>query len=221
MTRSLDELTSAESSWQEVLDLVEHSDLDAVIAPTDLASRTRALLDVQVTTHSLLGAIAWNCGVIAIDHGWVRLLGGGVGGLRGVHVETLNDVPAGRTFQGVTVAFDVMGGRFAIHGGGLEEVPLGEVVYWAPDSLSWMPLELSHSAFVQFLFSDRLAAFYQDLRWPGWERDSEAVPLDRGLAAYPFPWSEEGQGPGVSRKPVPMAELVALAEEAADQLRDG
>jgi hypothetical protein len=122
-------------------------------------------------------------------------------------------------FEGVVFAYDVLGGRFAIHGGGFDGVPPGEVVYWAPDSLDWQPMGRGHSAMVQFLLSDGLADFYADLRWPGWESDVDGVAIDHGLAAYPFPWSEQGRGPNVSRRAVPMPEIVGVSEDAARQLR--
>lgn len=217
--RSAQELVAGGSSWPDVLTLLSSSSLSVSIEPADLAVRNRALEDLQVTTHSLLGAIAWNCGVISIDHGWVRVLGAGFGSLAGVRPEALHDPAATRTFQGVVVAYDILGGRFAIHGEGLDDVQPGEIVYWGPDSLTWMPLQFGHSALIEFVLSDRLEAFYADLRWDGWQDASSLVPLDEGLSAYPFPWSKEGKGANVSRHPVPMAELVATAELAAAQLR--
>jgi hypothetical protein len=93
------------------------------------------------------------------------------------------------------------------------------VVYWAPDSLTWSATGLGHSALVEFLLSGQLATFYADLRWPGWEANSEAVAIDKGLSAYPFPWSAEGQDENVLRRPVPLDELVDVAEHAARELR--
>jgi hypothetical protein len=219
MPRSLDELVDADSAWPTLLDLFAQSPHDVEIVGADEATRKAGLLALQVTTHSLLGALVWNCGVVSIDHGWVRLLGAGLGAVEGAHPERLNDVKNDRVFEGVVAAYDVLGGRFAIHGGGLDEVPLGEVLYWAPDSLNWSATGMGHSAIVKFLLSERLADFYADLRWTGWESDVGPVPLDQGLSAYPFPWSVEGRGENVSRTPVPMAEVVGVAESSAAQLR--
>lgn len=217
--RSVQELTAGVSSWPDVLTLLSSSSHTVSIEPADLAARNRALEDLQVTTRSLLGAIAWNCGVISIDHGWVRVLGAGFGSVAGAHPQALHDPAGSRTFQGVVVAYDVLGGRFAIHGEGLDEVKPGEVTYWGPDSLNWMPLQFGHSELIEFLLSDRLEAFYSDLRWDGWQNATSPVPLDEGLSTYPFLWSKEGKGANVTRSPVPMAEIVATAELAARQLR--
>lgn len=218
MLRTLDELISDDSAWPVLVQLFEASPLDVKVLEADDETRARALLAAQMTTHSMLGALVWNCAAVAIDHGWIRLVGAGVGELEGAHLERLNDPEGDRAFDGVVVAYDVLGGRFAIHGSGLD-VPPGEVVYWAPDSLAWEAIGRGHSAMVEFLLSDGLADFYAGLRWPGWEADTEAVAIDRGLTAYPFAWSAEGKGPDVSRRPAPMAEVVGVAEHVANQLR--
>jgi len=218
MSRTLDELVSSDSAWPILLQLFSESPHDVRVVEADEAVRADALIAAQVTTHSMLGALVWNCAAVAIDYGWVRLVGAGVGDLEGAHAEQLNDPEGDRVFDGVVVAYDVLGGRFVIHGKGLD-VPPGEVVYWAPDSLAWRSIGRGHSAMVDFLLSDRLADFYADLRWPGWEADVDPIAIDQGLTAYPFAWSAEGKGPNVHRKPAPMAEVIGVAEHAASQLR--
>jgi hypothetical protein len=153
MARTLDDLISGDSAWPIVVELIADSPHDITVLNADQATRADVLLAAQVTTHSVLGALIWNCGVVAIDHGWVRLIGAGVSGIQGAHAERLNDPGCGRVFDGMIAAYDVLGGRFAIHGGGLDEVPLGEVVYRAPDTLRWEPTGKGHSAMVQFLLS--------------------------------------------------------------------
>ena len=219
MTRTLEELVSEDSAWPVLLDWVEASSLDVEIIEADPDSRAASLLAAQVTTHSMLGALLWNCGAVSIDHGWIRLLGAGAGSLDGAHPQRLHDPRGDRMFDGVVVAYDVLGGRFAIHGGGLDAIPPGEVIYWAPDSLEWESTGKGHSAIVEFLLSGGVAEFYADLRWPGWEADSEGLAVDQGLSAYPFAWSREGRGPNVSRRAAPLHEIIAVAEEAARQLR--
>jgi hypothetical protein len=129
-----------------MLRLFEASSLDVrVIAPSD-PQRQEVLSALQVTVASMLGALAWNSAMVLIDHGWVRLVGAGAGSVGGLHVETLNDPSSALQFEGVLAAYDVLGGRFAIHGGGFSAAQPGEVVYWAPDTLEWSPLGLGHSA---------------------------------------------------------------------------
>jgi hypothetical protein len=198
--------------------VLETSGLDSRVIAPDVDRREEVLTGLQVTVASTLGAFAWNCGMVLVDHGWVRLVGSGLGSVSGLHAAILNDAPNGARFEGIVVAYDVLGGRFAIHGRGLSDVEPEEIVYWGPDTLDWSPLGFGHSAFVDFVVSERLAGFYGDLRWHGWERDSLATEPDHGLGAYPPPWTVEGKGPGVSRRPVPIEELVASAEDFAVQM---
>ena len=52
------------------------------------------------------------------------------------------------------------------------------------------------------------AGLYASLRWPGWEAETAAVALDKGLMLYPPPCTVEGRDPSkVSRRAVPRDEL--------------
>ena len=148
------------------------------------------LYGVQVTVHSLLDALACGCGVIAIDFGWVAC------SVPGWHCQHSYRNPErrrrlARRSRASLRRVDILGGRFAAHGAGLEEVAPGEVCTFAPDTLEWMPTGMGHAALVEFLLPIALDVFYADLRWAGWEGAVRRVPLDQGLAAYPFPWSQE------------------------------
>jgi len=157
------------------------------------------------------------CGLISIDHGWVRLLGAGVGTTSGLHVEHFPDPSSSREIEGIIAAHDVLGGLFVVHGGGFE-ADFGEILYRAPDTLTWSRWSMGHADLVSFLLSDRLALFYEDVRWKGWEAEVEKLPSDHGLSAYPFPWTVEGSHAAVLRTEVPMHELVTFAFEAAKKL---
>ena len=55
---------------QWVADAENHCE---VLPPSNV--RDRVLHDLQVTTRSTLGAIAYETGGILVDHGWLRFLG--------------------------------------------------------------------------------------------------------------------------------------------------
>ena len=77
----------------------------------------------------MLGALALNSGGMLGDHGWVRLLGGGSGRLPDLAtVSGPGPQAASAPPLSLTVGFDVLGGRFAVNGGGLPGQP-GEVCY--------------------------------------------------------------------------------------------
>jgi hypothetical protein len=47
------------------------------VLKVDRAAGERALVGLQVTSQSPLGAIALETGGLLVDHGWIRVLGGG------------------------------------------------------------------------------------------------------------------------------------------------
>jgi hypothetical protein len=85
-------------------------------------------------------------------------------------------------------------------------------------------MEMGHGDFVSWSFTDRLEQFSANLRWPGWQ-EVAAVRLDQGISVFPFPFTSEGHDLAlVSRRPVPIEELLDLWEHLAEQLdgvRDG
>ena len=214
--RSIEELTAGESSWPYVSEILSDSPFSCEVVSASIEQRERALTGLQVTVRSVLGSLAWNCGLVSIDHGWVRLLGAGIESLEGLHVETLLDPSTNRPFEGIVAAHDVLGGIFVIHGSGFDAEP-GEILYWAPDTLDWTPCGMGHADLVTFLVSDGLTEFYADARWDGWQEFVEELPHDHGVAAYPPPWTTEGKLSAVSRRPAPISEVIAFGFEAARQ----
>ena len=88
--------------------------------------RAEALVAVQVTTRSPIGAIIYETGGLLIDHGWLRVLGSG-------HPRLPRSLPGwnkGRTRMDrpdlpayCLIADDVLGGFFALNGGDLPGEP--------------------------------------------------------------------------------------------------
>lgn len=98
------------------------------------------------------------------------------------------------------VATDVLGGQFAINGGGLGGEP-GEVHYFGPDTLSWTPLGLGHAAWVTRVLGRPLDDFYDGLRWPGWQGEVEAVRPDEAISCFPFLFTQQGRDPAAISRP--------------------
>jgi hypothetical protein len=215
--RSADQLRAAAApAWPEIRDLIETATTTVRLLSADLPRRDEALEALQVTTGSYLGALAGECGGLLVDNGWLRVLAAGTPALPGLHQATSIDGPPPRWLE---VAWDVMGGRFAINGGGLD-AGVGEVCYWGPDTLEWTGIGGGHSRFIGWALGGGLTGFYESLRWDGWEREVADVGLDQGLSVYPPPYAREGQAIGASnRKPVPIAELHRFYAEIATQVR--
>lgn len=176
--------------------------------------RENALLYLQVTTHSTLGALAYDTGGILVDNGWLRWLGSGHEKLP----RTINDWNSTRTDGAFyLVGDDAAGGFFAINGGAFGE-DLGSVYYWSPDDLEWESLNAGHTDVVAAFFTSYLEEFYKDLRWSTWREDVQDLSSDRGYSFYPFLWTREGSLEGSQRSTVPVSELWDLKVDMVRQL---
>jgi uncharacterized protein DUF2625 len=183
-----------------------------VLPRPDDATRERALLDAQVTTRSPMGAIIYESGGVIVDHGWLRILGSG-------HPRLPRSLPswnfkrsfsvAGQPPPFLLIADDVVGGFFAVDGGGLG-LERGKVCYFAPGTLAWESTHLGYSEFLVWCFRGDLAKYYEDVRWPGWQDETHEVRGDQAFSIYPF---LSCIGPPIaerSRRPVSIAEIYDL-----------
>ncbi len=203
-------------AWPALQQRLADSAVDVRVLPIAHDQGQRVLSALGVTEHSTLGALAANTGGLVVDHGWLRVLGGGHANLP--DLVQANEIRASTPPPYLIVAYDALGGRFAIDGGGLEVEP-GEVCYFGPDTLSWTGIGGGHTAFVDWALAGGLPDFYADLRWGGWEREVTALGLDQGLAIYPPPFTTEGRDIATAaRRPVPLVELIDFYEDMARQL---
>jgi hypothetical protein len=176
--------------------------------------RARVLLALQVTTRSTMGAVAYDTGGLLIDHGWLRVLGSGHPKL----ARNIVDWNKERSSGFLLVADDVVGGFFALNGGGLGE-DAGAMYYRAPDTLAWESLEIGYSDFLEWASTDRLQVFYADTRWSGWEADMKNIGADQCFNFFPFLWTKEGSVHTSSRKAVSVAEQYDFNVESAGTMR--
>ena len=184
-----------------------------ILECTQQAGET-ALLAVQVTTRSPLGAICHGTGGILVDDGWLRILGGGCGRLtRSVPGWSAGKFPAdGQGRSGaLLVADDAVGGFFALNGGAIAGCSSGSIAYLAPDTLAWEDLGCGYSQFLCWSWSGALAEFAAAFRWDEWRQEIRAMSGDQVMGIYPF---LSLQGPPIgerSRRPIPVAEAWGLA----------
>ncbi|HEY2513934.1 MAG TPA: DUF2625 domain-containing protein [Polyangiaceae bacterium] len=219
-----DLVNTTDPGWPVVAEMVAKAKNPVEVLPVDPKDAERALLAIQVTTRSPLGAIAYASGGLLVDHGWIRVLGGGSPRLpRDIGSWNLPkglDQPP-RLGNAILVADDALGGFFALNGGAFAG-PLGHVFYLAPDTLRWEDLRRGYTDFLQFLFKGDLAKFYRGMRWRDWSSDAARLSGDRAYMVYPFLWAKAG-GPSEqrSRKEVPIEELWSLfAIDLPKQLAD-
>ncbi len=190
---------------------------DVVLIERDAASSEAALLHLQVSTHSILGALAYECGGLVVGSR-VRVLGGGTPEVK-ASLKSWNGLPSDVmpiTRGMVRVGFDVFGGVFALDGGALGTGD-GSVHYFAPDSLSWEPLELGHSAWIHWLMTEpaKLEKFYEAYRLADGGARLPGLAFDQALALTPPPWSP--QQSTFECRPAPAHEVVKELLEAAEK----
>ncbi len=170
-----------------------------------------------------MGAIVYETGGILVDHGWIRILGSGykkldrslMGWNRGKSFKNVGEQPSF-----LLIADDVLGGFFALNGGGLGNTGIGKVFYFAPDSLNWEQTDMGYTEFIRFCFSGDLKKFYEGYRWNDWQKDIETLDGNSGISVYPFLWTKEGKDINKdSRRPVPIQELWSLHMEEAKRLQ--
>lgn len=220
--RKLEELINKEDpGWPLVQEwMADAKNKVEVLPPIDDKTREGALVATQVTTRSPMGAIVYESGGILVDHGWLRLLGSGSPRLPRSLPGFNQSVAGGAATQGfLLVADDVLGGFFAVDGGGLGIKP-GQVAYFSPASLKWEGLGVGFSDFLVWCFQGNLEEFYSEQRWPGWKEDIAKLSGDQAYSIYPPLWAKEG-GPieKRSRKAVPVMEIYSLNVELSKQLK--
>jgi Protein of unknown function DUF2625 len=228
--RDLSELTGVQDpAWPHLAEMIARSSVEVQVLPADPAECAPTLLQLQVTVRSWLGAAMMNTGGLLVDHGWLRIYGGCGAHSRLPGLAQVNDFPAEaaadwRPSGGLVIAHDVLGGVYAMNfadpaASGRPGSP-GEVVYFAPDSMAWEPLEGGYGTWLSWILSGGLERFYQGLRWPGWERESAVLAPGQGISVVPFLWSKEAQQDlaATSRRPVPLRELLGLHGEFCRQV---
>lgn len=220
-TRPLRELINTEEpAWPDILRWVHEAKNHVEVLPVDRARGESVLLALQVTTRSPMGAIALESGGFVVDHGWLRILGAGHPRLAGDLAGWNGLEPRGEKAwvpHVMIVAYDVIGGFYAINGGGLAG-PRLNAFYFAPGSLRWEDLGRGYSDLLHFLFDGDLSGFYADARWPGWQEEVASLSGDRGISIWPPP---SAMGPSFgerSRAQVPIRELWGVQQEIAKSL---
>ena len=121
--RVLKELVAAdESAWPIVQCWIGKASNPVEVLPVDRGAADAALVQLQVTTRSPMGAIVHNTGGLLVDHGWLRILGSG-GSMLTRSLPGWNEGKSPATPHApppfLLIADDVLGGFFAIDGGGL------------------------------------------------------------------------------------------------------
>ncbi|MFW2177421.1 MULTISPECIES: DUF2625 domain-containing protein [unclassified Moraxella] len=190
-------------AWHLVQEWQQQATNSIETLPKNPQQAEQTLLAMQVTTRSTLGAIIYETGGILINHGWLRILGSGSERLNR-SLDTWNQQTQSDGF--LLIADDVVGGYFAINGGALEG-NLGDVFYFAPDTLAWESLNIGYSDFIYWVFCGAIDQFYANFYWKNWQQDIANLTTDEVFSFMPFLWTAESKSiENVSKKVVPILE---------------
>ena len=141
--KTLEELTGTDEPAIDLIRAwVSSAENQCDILPPS-SERDAVLLEVQVTTRSTMGAVAFETGGIFVDHGWLRFLGSG-------HPKLPRTLPGWNQDRAngiYLIADDAVGGFFAMKGGAFDG-ERGDIWYWLPDCLEWESLELRYTNFL-------------------------------------------------------------------------
>ncbi|GAA6139557.1 DUF2625 domain-containing protein [Arenicella sp. 4NH20-0111] len=213
--KSLEELVDKEDPFINLMNswVAASKNHVEVLPPSDNCAQL--LLDVQVTTHSILGSLIYHTGGVLIDHGWIRVLGSG--NMRFPRdVSSWNSDSNGNGLY--LVADDAAGGFYAINGGAFPG-EMNSIYYWAPDSMEWEDLELKFSDFFGWLFTGDLDSFYEGIRWESWKEDISKISSGQCITFYPFLWTEQGGCNTSTRGVVPILEALSLKYDFLSQMQ--
>jgi uncharacterized protein DUF2625 len=213
-------LNTKDPGWPLVQGWIAAAKNKVEILPCDSAKAKVALYKTQVTTRSPMGAIVYATGGILVDGGWIRILGSGSNKLSRTLPEW-NEGKApnvGEKPAFYLIADDVIGGFFAINGGGLG-ADFGKVYYLAPDTLEWEAMGWTYSEFLLYCFSADLDKFYSGYRWKGWRKEVNTLSGDQSFNFFPPLFTKEVKDlTKSSRKPVPVAEQYSYTLDMRKQL---
>ncbi len=217
--KSLKELIDlSNSGWKLVEGWLKEATNSYEVLPPNPKRADEELLRAQITTKSPMGAIIHQTGGMLIDGGWLRILGSGSPQLdRGIM-----EWNKGKSFDKegekggfLLIADDVLGGYFAINAGALGDA-IGQVYYFAQDTLQWESLECGYSDFVFWALKGDIRQFYETFKWKEWSEDIKFLNGNQVFSFYPFLWTEEARDfTKVDRKPMAIDENYHFTMEFA------
>lgn len=176
--KSLDELIEKQNpAWNIIKTWFDSANNHYEILPPDVENAGNELVGMQLSTATPLGSMIFYTGGLLIDHGWLRILGSGSEKLpRGFFEWNFGKTfeQAGERPLHLLIADDVVGGYFAVNGGGLGD-KVGLVHYFHPQKQQWESIGLNYSQFLGWALTADIASFYHDLRWDNWQDTIKTV----------------------------------------------
>jgi hypothetical protein len=220
-------------AWPVIVSWLAKATHSVEVLDADFGRRDAVLVALQVTTHSTMGAVAYETGGLMIDHSWLRLLGSGHTRMpRDIaswnrldrpeqwfpRLEIISDQGEVQSTPGLLlIADDAAGGFFGINGGLFPTKP-GTIIYFPPDDVDWFDTKLSYSQFIQWVFTGDLGKFYETSRWTGWQEECSQLAGDRAFSFMPPLWVKHSTIDDRSRRAIHVDEVLGFYLKMRSQL---
>ncbi|MCR8845642.1 DUF2625 domain-containing protein [Paenibacillus sp. SC116] len=205
--KDISELLVEDNAWMMIQDWIGDSQANIRILENTEVEGKEALFHLQITNKSTMGAIALECGGFLIDHGWLYILGSGHPEIFG---SLINNTHQSLFEEGFVVAYDVVGGIFAMNTGKFDNNNRN-IYYFAPDTLEWEDTGKGYTDFIYWVLQGDLNKYYESFRWSNWIEDVSVLTRDQGISIYPYLWTKQGEDVENSyKKAISIKELWAI-----------
>lgn len=202
--KPLSELTkNQQKGWDVISQWSSNGKNKIEILPKDNLRADSVLFKTQLSASSPIGAVVFGCGGILIEDGWIRILGSGCKQFD----RSISDWNKGKSsvkFKDqssyLLVGDDIIGGIYGMKTSGIDEIGIGKIYYFGPNSLRWEATGLSYTGFINFCFSGNLESFYGDFHWSGWNEEIKKLNCNQVISCYPLLWTKEGRELKANRK---------------------
>lgn len=193
--------------WKELNNMLENSKSNIKHIGGDPSIGFSAVEELKLNENTTLATIILYVAGLTINK-CLRILGQGNDELQGIC--QVNEVKNGTPtkIKGfLIVATDIFGGIYAMN---IDEIDgkVGQIFYFAPDTLEWESLEMKYSQFLYWAVNGNTEEFYSSMKWSDWEKYADETGFDQGILIYPFLWSKEIEIESATKKIVPFVELI-------------
>lgn len=193
--------------WNELLNMINSSKFEIRQIEGEQAVGDKIVKELSLNENTTLATIIYGTAGLTINK-CIRILGQGNAELQSIC--EINDIIDGvpTKIKGfLIVATDIFGGIYAMN---VEEIDgsIGQIFYFAPDTLEWDPLDMKYSQFLYWAVNGNTDEFYETMKWSDWEKYADLTNFNQGILIYPFLWSKEIVIETASKKIVPFVELI-------------
>lgn len=186
-----------------------------VIKSNEITSN-QIVQQLELPHNYLLTSVIKNLGLLYLDNNWIRLYGSGNKETNTPSILDKNkDNPYSRL---LIVADDIVGGLFALNMG-YSETNVGNIFYFAPDTMEWEDLDLDYTNFVYWLLLGDTTTFYLDVRWNNWQQTISTLTINEAISIYPPLFTDGEDLNNRSKQIVPSVELCGVYYVYHKQLR--